>query len=155
MQLTGLHLHQGSIRADLHLSAGDTAEVAIIVDGVARETITVDAAEGSARNVAWAVPPELLRDGQVSLRFINPATDTEIGRYDIIAGAGLEGNMAAELLRLRAEFDLFRRAFLADAADPRLRAADRAMIIAEAAEAALEALEADREARETGPAAKP
>lgn len=155
MQLTGLHLTKGSILGDLYLSEGNTADVAVFVDGIARETITVHPAQGSARNFAWALPTELMRDGQVSVRFVNPATDTEIGRYDVIAGAGLEGNMAAELLRLRAEFDLFRRAFLADAADPRLRAADRAMIVAEAAEAALAALEKDAEAGETGSAADP
>lgn len=146
-RISGLTWSGGVIEGMLSLDPKGTAVLDVMIDRALVGELTVSGA--SVPNVRWPVPAELLRDGWLSVRFVDRASASEVGRFDIVAGAGLDDSLAADIVDLRAEVALLKRAFLADAADPRLRSSERALIIAEAIEAfqAIDAADAGEEER--------
>ena len=59
----------------------------------------------------------------------------------MLAGAAVPEDVLTELALLRAELEALKCAFLREGADPKLRAADRGLIVAEAVETTLAELE--------------
>lgn len=132
VKLSDLTLSGGTVSGELSLSGADVADIRVIVDGNEIARVTVAPSPGESAPFEWRVPVAVLQSGWTSIRFVHGDGGAEIGRMDIVAGANLDGNLAAQVIALRAEFDLLKRAFITDAADPRLRAADRPVIVAEA-----------------------
>ena len=142
--LSGLTLADGVV--DAHLAdAGPDPAVDLVVDGraVAAARLTPDPAGGW--RVAARLPRDCVREGTVAVVFADRATGAQLGVYVLRAGAGVEGDLAAEVAMLRAELDALKRAFLAEAWQEKLRSTERPVIVAEV----LEAVERYLEARDT------
>lgn len=98
-------------------------------------TTSEDQANWSVR-----VPGEALSDGLTILLFRDADSKAAVGTYLLRAGSGIDDDALAELAAVRAELDALKRAFLADASEPKLRVIERDMIVAQAVEAATTAL---------------
>lgn len=79
------------------------------------------------------LPPEAINEGTTTVVFRSGVSI--LGAYPIRAGVALEADVVGDLALLRAEFEALKAAFMADAHDPKLRAVERDLIIAEAVEA--------------------
>lgn len=116
--------------------AGDRVPLELWLDG--RCVATAEAQIESSRvEASFAVPAAAMRDGAVVLDVHAFEGGGLLGRYALLAGDAVPEDALAELALLRAELEALKKAFLRDGADPKLRRADRGLIVAEAVERAV------------------
>ncbi|MEM7056674.1 MAG: hypothetical protein AAF557_03735 [Pseudomonadota bacterium] len=133
-------LHRGTIRGTLTSASGasEPPEVEICVNGevVGRADIQTGP---SGFKVSAPLPAEALGDGVTTVVFRLVNDKSVLGRYPVLAGSALDGDIVADVARLKAEVEALKAAFLAEAHTPKLRAVERDLIVAEAVESALAA----------------
>lgn len=134
-----IRLLHGVLQAELPAAAlGDQADsVELWLDGARCAKAQPETAEGGGARVSFPLPGAAQRDGAVVLDMHLAATGAHLGRYTIFAGGSVPDDVVSELALLRAEMETLKQAFLRDAAEPKLRRADRGLMIADAVEAAL------------------
>ena len=134
-------LNRGVLRGTLSTSEEDPnpPEIEFCVDGDVIGKAEVSA-KGEGFEISAKLPAEVLSDGVTTVVFRRCSDHSVLGAYPIRAGESLNADVVTDLAVLRAEFDALKAAFLADAHDPKLRAVERDIIVAEAIEAAASAV---------------
>lgn len=130
-------LSGGTIRGLLTADGQTDAPVLeMVADGQGAGTVRLTRVNGGW-TVEASLAPEVLSDGIVVVVFRLQGSEAPLAVYPIQSGpARPNTDTAQELALLRAEFEALKRAFLKDASVPKLRAAERSLIVAEAAEEA-------------------
>ena len=138
--LAGLVMEGGVFRGDLLGPADAAPLLEMAVGSTLRLSATLTVQEPGRWRMEVGLPPSALDDGAIPVRF-ELAGVGQVSRYMLFAGAPVHGDIGAELAGVKADLAMLRRAFLEFAADPPLRTAERAQIIAEAAARAIGAPE--------------
>lgn len=114
LTLTRLCIRAGIYEAEVSVTARTTAppEVVIIHQSLPLPdvTLTRDSAEGAWR-LRVPIPPELLSEGVQSFLVKDEVTGDTLDAFAIVTGTPLEDDIRAEVMLLRDELDLLKRAF--------------------------------------------
>ena len=137
--LTVIGLANGVLRAEVRRLSGAAPmpTIEICLNDQVLCVAEAAAADGGEAAISAQIPSSALSDGYSALTLRDQTSKQVMGTYPILAGASLGKDGAAELALLRAEFDALKAAFLADAAEPKLRTVERDIIVAQAVEAAI------------------
>ncbi|MEM0990586.1 MAG: hypothetical protein AAGK00_17090 [Pseudomonadota bacterium] len=114
----------------------------LVIDGHEVGTATIEFVEPGAGAFAAPIPPEALQDGVRTIVFRQQSDGGILGRFCLCAGEQLDGDIMVELHALTAELQALKRAFMSEASDRKLRAAERPLIIEESVSAVLRELAA-------------
>ncbi|MEM7744515.1 MAG: hypothetical protein AAF409_12475 [Pseudomonadota bacterium] len=132
MRLDGLTLTHGMLEGQLTVAEGaPTPMVDLTVDGTTVSQADVQPTAPGAFLMRAPVPEAALDEGVSTVVFQDRATRVVLGRYVFRSGGPVDGDVVAELDALAAEVAALKRAFMSDAADRKLRAADKPLIIEE------------------------
>lgn len=123
------------------------AQVELRVGGRAFGTGAVSEYEEGAR-VRFPLPSSALNDGVSLVDLFRIPEGTHLGRYTLYGGDAMPDDIVAEVAMLWAELQALKKAFLTDAADPKLRAADRGLLVAEAVQKVEKMLAGSRSGRD-------
>lgn len=138
---TTISLVNGSLLAEFpDGSVPPGAEVELRLGGVpVAKARLPDTGDGPAQ-LSFALPEAAQNDG-VSLLDLHALPDgSHLARYTLFCGAAVPEDFTTALALLQAEVQTLKRAFMADAAVPKLTLVERPLLIAEAVEQSLAAL---------------
>jgi len=148
VSLAGLALARGTFSATVTgIGPGEVLPaIDLVVDGAAVGQARLAHDGAGTAGLTARLPREALSDGNVIVVFRDRATGGILARYPLGAGRVPEGDLAAEIGMLRAEFEALKRAFMAEALHDRITRAERPVIVAEAVAAVMAELEERAEA---------
>lgn len=132
--LTVERLESGVFHGRLLGGAGDPPSVEVEFGAAPAMPLVPERDRAGHWRFAVAMPAGSLSDGTLVVRFRIAGEMAPRASYLVSAGSVAGGDLAARVAALEADVAMLRAAFLAFAADPPLRAAERSLLVAEVLE---------------------
>lgn len=139
---TEIKLIKGRLTARIpSLLISPAAEIELRLGGAPVATAHVSERTTEFAEVSFALPEAAQSDGVALLDFHMLPEGTHLARYTLFCGDRLPDDPIAALALLQAEVQTLKRAFMTDAAVPKLTLTERPLLIAEAVEQSLAVLQ--------------